>query len=46
MDKPQIYVHIQKSLPYNSFDVKWLPKSAKVVVIGNHPKGTGALQVN
>ena len=45
MDKPQIITHIEKSLNYTVFDVKWLPSSAKVVVMGSHPRDTGALQV-
>ena len=46
MDKPQIITHIEKSLNYTVFDVKWLPSSAKVVVLGSHPRDTGALQVH
>lgn len=37
--------HIEKSLDYSVFDVKWIPCSAKFVVIGSKPKGTGILQV-
>lgn len=37
--------HIEKSLDYSIFDVKWIPCSAKFVVIGSKPKGTGILQV-
>ena len=45
LDKPQIITHLEKSLNYTVYDVKWIPSSAKVVVLGSHPKGTGALQV-
>ena len=45
LDKPQIITHIEKSLNYTVFDVKWLPSSAKVVVLGSHPRDTGALQI-
>ena len=45
MDKPQIISHIQKSLTYTLFDCKWVPCSAKFVVLGNYARGTGALQV-
>ena len=45
MDKPQIIAHVQKSLNHTLFDVKWMPVSAKFVVLGSHPRGTGALQV-
>jgi len=45
MDKPQIIVHIEKSLNYTVYDCKWIPRSAKLVTIGSHPRGTGALNV-
>ncbi|XP_066953767.1 dynein axonemal assembly factor 10 isoform X2 [Macrobrachium rosenbergii] len=45
MEKPQILVYSEQSLNYNAFDVKWIPRSAKLVVIGSHPRGTGALQI-
>ena len=45
MDKPQIIAHVQKSMNYTLFESRWIPCSAKFVVLGNHPRGTGALQV-
>ena len=45
MDKPQIIIHVQKSLNYTTFDSKWIPCSPKFVVLGNHARGTGALQI-
>ncbi|XP_071079335.1 dynein axonemal assembly factor 10-like [Haliotis cracherodii] len=45
MDKPQIIAHIQKPLEYTLFDAKWVPCSAKFVVIGGFARGTGAIQV-
>ena len=45
MDKPQIIARVQKSLNYTLFDTKWIPCSAKFVVLGNHARGTGAMQV-
>ncbi|XP_058835481.1 dynein axonemal assembly factor 10 [Topomyia yanbarensis] len=45
MDSVQMIAHIEKSLDYSVFDVKWIPCSAKFVVIGSKPKGTGILQV-
>ena len=45
LDKPQIITHVEKSLNYTVYDVRWLPSSAKVVVLGSHPRATGALQV-
>lgn len=45
MDKPQIILYAHKSLNYTLFDSKWIPYSAKFVVLGNHARGTGALQI-
>jgi len=45
MDKPQIIAHFQKSVNFTLFDTKWVPCSAKFVVLGEHPRGTGALHV-
>ncbi|KAG8228608.1 hypothetical protein J437_LFUL009313 [Ladona fulva] len=45
MDKPQIICHVEKSCNYSVFDARWIPCSAKFVVLGGHPRGTGALQV-
>ena len=45
MEKPQIILYAQKSLNYTLFDSKWIPFSAKFVVLGNHARGTGALQI-
>lgn len=45
MDKPQIILHAQKSLNFTLFDAKWIPSSAKFVIIGNQPKGSGTIQI-
>ena len=45
MEKPQIISHIQKSLNYTLFDSRWIPCSAKFVVLGNYARGTGAMQI-
>lgn len=45
MEKPQIILHVYNSVNYTIFDAKWIPCSAKFVVLGNFPRGTGALQV-
>ena len=45
MDKPQIILHIQKTVNYTLFDTKWIPSSAKFVVLGTYAKGSGALQI-
>lgn len=45
MDKPQIILHIQKSVNYTVYDAKWIPCSAKFVALGNFARGTGAIQI-
>ena len=45
MEKPQIIPHIQKSVNYTLFDSRWVPSSAKFVVLGNFARGTGAMQI-
>jgi len=43
--KPQIIQHVQKSLNVTVYDVKWIPFSAKFVILGSHARGTGSIQV-
>ncbi|KAJ3413444.1 WD repeat-containing protein 92 [Chytridiales sp. JEL 0842] len=45
LNKPQIVTLVSKSLNFTPYDVKWLPCSARFVVLGQHSRGTGALQV-
>lgn len=45
MDKPQIICHVEKSLNYTLFDCKWIPKTAKFVVVGSQPRGTGTIEL-
>lgn len=45
MEKPQIILYAQKSVNYTLFDSKWIPFSAKFVTLGNHARGTGAIQI-
>ena len=44
MDKVQMLAHIEKSLNYQIFDVKWVPYSAKFIVIGTKTNGKGIIQ--
>jgi len=37
--------HVEKSLNYTLYDCKWIPKTAKFVVIGAEPRGTGVIEV-
>jgi putative transposon-encoded protein len=45
MDKPQIICHAEKSTSLSLFDCRWIPCSAKFVVLGSKPKGTGVISV-
>ena len=45
MDKPQIIEHASKSLNYTVFGARWVPRSARLVAIGQNPRGTGAFEV-
>jgi hypothetical protein len=44
-DAPQIIEHVHKSVNFTPYDTRWVPSSARFVVLGIHPKATGALQV-
>lgn len=44
-EKPQIICHIEKSVNYSLFDAKWIPCSAKFVVMGSQPRGSGIIQI-
>ncbi|KAJ1557079.1 WD repeat-containing protein 92 [Cladochytrium tenue] len=43
--KPQIVTLATRALTYTPYDVRWVPCSARLVVLGQHARGTGALQV-
>jgi hypothetical protein len=45
MEKPQIIIYNEKSVNFTLFDCKWLPLSAKFLVVGNTARGTGALNI-
>lgn len=45
MDKPQIICYSQKSVNFSLFDGRWIPSSAKFVLLGSSPRGTGILQI-
>lgn len=44
-DAPQIIEHINQSLTFTPTDAKWVPASARFVVLGTNPKGTGAMHM-
>ena len=39
LERPQIVPHLSKQLTFSPFDVKWMPCSAKFVVLGQHARG-------
>lgn len=43
--KPQIICHAEKSVNYSLFDGKWIPCSAKFIVLGSQPNGKGIIQI-
>lgn len=45
MDKVQTLVHIEHSLNYSIYDVKWIPFTAKFVSIGSTSSGKGIIQI-
>src|SRR6218665_474854 len=45
MDKPQIIVHVQKSVNFTLHDCRWIPSTAKFVLLGDHARGSGAFQI-
>lgn len=44
LDKPQIISHLEKSLNFTIYDVKWVPSSARFVVMGCLPTNAGIIQ--
>ncbi|XP_059476522.1 dynein axonemal assembly factor 10 [Neocloeon triangulifer] len=45
MDKSQLVCLLEKSLTCSVFDVKWIPCSAKFVVLGCLPRSTGTIKI-
>ena len=45
MEKPQIICHVEKSTSHSLFECRWIPCSAKFVVLGSKPRGTGIINV-
>lgn len=43
--KPQIVEHINKPLSQTVYDTKWVPCSARFVLLGSPPRQTGLIQV-
>ena len=45
MVQVQTIAHIQHSLNYSVFDVKWIPFTAKFISVGSKSNGKGILQI-
>ncbi|CAD7971504.1 unnamed protein product [Amoebophrya sp. A120] len=44
-NSPQIILHTHEGLNFTPFEAKWVPHSARFVVLGQNPRATGALAV-
>ena len=44
-DAPQILEHCTQSLTFTPFDCRWIPSSARFVVLGQTPKAKGIIQI-
>lgn len=45
MDKPQLIEHIHEPVNYTVYDTKWLPLSAKFVVLGSKANSHGIMDI-
>jgi uncharacterized protein with WD repeat len=45
MAPPKVVELLSTSVSFTVHDVKWVPHSARFVVLGAQPKGTGTLEV-
>lgn len=43
--KPQIIAHIEKSFDFSVFDTRWIPSTAKFIVLGSRPNTEGILKI-
>lgn len=44
-DAPGLVEHWTTSVAFTPFDVKWIPESARFVLLGSRPNDTGIIQV-
>lgn len=42
---PQIIEHINQSVAFTPFDIKWIPSSARFLVVGQTPRAKGIIQI-
>jgi hypothetical protein len=45
LNAPQIIEHVNQSVSYTPFDIKWIPCSAKFIVAGQTPRAKGIIQI-
>lgn len=45
LERPQIIVHSELNLNHSLFDCRWVPSSAKIVVVGAQPRGCGSVEL-
>lgn len=45
INKPQIIEHAHKSVTQTVYETRWIPSSARFVVLGSPPRGTGLMQI-
>lgn len=45
MDKPQLIEHLHESVNYTVYDTKWIPLSAKFVILGSKPNSHGIMDI-
>ena len=45
LNAPQIIEHLNHSVTYTPFDIRWIHCSAKFVVMGQTPRAKGLIQV-
>jgi len=42
---PQVIEHVKENLNFTPFDTRWVPQSARFVVLGQMPRATGVIRV-
>lgn len=45
MDKTFVIGHIEHAMDLTIMDVKWLPRTARLAVVGNRPNGRGVIEI-
>lgn len=44
-NNPQIIEHLSQSVNFTPFETRWVPSSARFIVAGCYPKGTGTVKI-